>query len=38
MAGIGFSDPTFVQGDEEDNLAQMLIADVTFDNADADDR
>jgi len=36
MTGIGFFDPTYVQG-EEDNLAQMVFADVTFDNADADD-
>ncbi|KAG9316019.1 hypothetical protein JVU11DRAFT_3680 [Chiua virens] len=37
MAGIGFSDPTSVEGEEDNNLAQMLLADVTFDHAKADD-
>jgi len=37
MAGIGFSDPTFVEGEGDNNLAQMVLADVTFDSADVDD-
>jgi len=35
MAGIGFSDPTYVKG-EENNLTQMLVADVTFNNVNED--
>ena len=37
MASIGFSDPTIVEGETDNNLAQMILADVTFDTADADD-
>ena len=37
MAGIGFSDPTVVEGETNNNLAQMALADVTFDTTDADD-
>ena len=37
MAGIGFSDPTIVEGETENNLAQMILADVTFDTTGADD-
>ncbi|KAG6381482.1 hypothetical protein JVT61DRAFT_62 [Boletus reticuloceps] len=36
MAGIGFSDPTTVEGDADNNLAQMILADVTFDTTDTD--
>jgi len=36
MAGIGFSDPTFVKGEGDNNLAQMVLADVTFDITDID--
>jgi len=35
MSGIGFSDPTYVKG-EEDNNSQMVLADVTFDNTGVD--
>ncbi|KAF8548088.1 FAD/NAD(P)-binding domain-containing protein [Imleria badia] len=37
MAGIGFSDPTIVKGEADNNLAQMVLADVTFDTTDADE-
>ena len=37
MAGIGFSDPTMTKGEAENNLAQMILADVTFDNTSADE-
>ena len=37
MAGIGFSDSTVVEGETENNLAQMILADVTFDTMGADD-
>lgn len=36
MAGIGFSDPINAEGKADNNLAQTIIADVTFDSADAD--
>ena len=36
LAGIGFSDPTISKGDE-DGISQMVLADVTFDNLNADD-
>ncbi|KAG8214365.1 hypothetical protein J3R82DRAFT_9354 [Butyriboletus roseoflavus] len=37
MAGIGFSDPTKAKEEEDNNLAQMILADVTFDNINAAD-
>ena len=37
MAGIGFSDPTITKEEENNILAQMMLADVTFDNLNADD-
>ena len=37
MSGIGFSDPTIAKGEADNNLAQMVLADVTFDTTDADD-
>jgi 2-polyprenyl-6-methoxyphenol hydroxylase-like FAD-dependent oxidoreductase len=36
MTGIGFSDPTFVKGEEDNNLAQMVLADVILDNTPDD--
>ena len=36
MAGIGFSDPTIVEEEKDNTLAQMVIADVTFDNPDVE--
>ncbi|KAF9240227.1 FAD/NAD(P)-binding domain-containing protein [Melanogaster broomeanus] len=35
-AGIGFSDPKSGKGDNVTNLAQMILADVTFEGADAE--
>ena len=39
MAGIGFSDPTItdLEGEADNNLAQMILADVTFDATNVDD-
>ena len=36
MAGIGFSDPMPFEGEKDNNLAQMILADVIFDNTDDD--
>ncbi|KAF9240228.1 FAD/NAD(P)-binding domain-containing protein [Melanogaster broomeanus] len=35
-AGIGFSDPTSGRGDNVTNLAQMILADVTFEGIDTE--
>ncbi|KAH7889704.1 hypothetical protein F5I97DRAFT_1934565 [Phlebopus sp. FC_14] len=37
MAGIGFSDPNSGPGNDVTNLAQMILADVTFDGRGADE-
>ncbi|KAG8214361.1 hypothetical protein J3R82DRAFT_9350 [Butyriboletus roseoflavus] len=37
MAGIGFSDPTIIEGEEDNILTQVFLADVTFDNIDTND-
>jgi len=37
MIKIGFSDPTLVNDEEEDELVQTILTNVTLDNADADD-
>lgn len=37
MAGIGFSDPTIAEGEAGNNLAQVVLADVTLDTPNIDD-
>lgn len=37
MAGIGFSDPTIVEGESDNNVAQMALGDITFDTTDVVD-
>jgi len=34
---IGFSDPTFVVGQDNNQLAQMVLPDITFDKVNSDD-